>query len=274
MTAWNSPKGLSSSSSSSAIPLYQVHGTLPTPCCSGVIVRDSDASGSNGSNHETTTTTTTLQVGQYGQVDWVYTTDMVMNYGRLVGDLNPLHQEWTQGNEPAVIRQNPLVRWISEDDDENDTSGDGPHDINLIPPRPCTTVPVVHGMLVASLFTGILGTLLPGAIYVSQSLEFRQPVYVGDRVTGRVTVVDIRSRAHRPRVHTDTNQKHNTNTNNHNHHTNNTKVIVTCDTHVWVTHSPSSPPGVEQQAREQACIRGQARMLLLPKGVAGSDPDQ
>lgn len=50
--------------------------------------------------------------------------------------------------------------------------------------------PVVHGMLSASFVSTLIGTLLPGngALWMSQSLEFLQPVFVGDtlHVYGRV----------------------------------------------------------------------------------------
>lgn len=54
---------------------------------------------------------------------------------------------------------------------------------------------IAHGMLTASLVATVLGTRLPGpgAIYVSQRLEFRRPVYVGDTVTATVEVVDVRA---------------------------------------------------------------------------------
>jgi len=45
------------------------------------------------------------------------------------------------------------------------------------------SAPVVHGMLYASMFGAIVGTRFPGAVYVSQTLNFRKPVYVGDSVT-------------------------------------------------------------------------------------------
>ena len=53
---------------------------------------------------------------------------------------------------------------------------------------------VVHGMLVASLFSGLLGRELPGegSIYLGQSLRFTAPVYPGDEVTATVEVTHIR----------------------------------------------------------------------------------
>jgi phosphate acetyltransferase len=49
---------------------------------------------------------------------------------------------------------------------------------------------VAHGMWTGSLFSTVLGTLLPGpgTIYISQTLQFLKPVGVGDNITARVTV--------------------------------------------------------------------------------------
>ncbi len=50
---------------------------------------------------------------------------------------------------------------------------------------------IAHGMLTATYISAIFGTRLPGpgAIYISQSLNFRAPVRIGDEViaTARVT---------------------------------------------------------------------------------------
>lgn len=52
---------------------------------------------------------------------------------------------------------------------------------------------LVHGMLVGSLFSAILGTELPGlgSIYTHQTLKFTKPVYLGDTVTATVTVREL-----------------------------------------------------------------------------------
>ena len=49
---------------------------------------------------------------------------------------------------------------------------------------------IAHGMLSGSLFSTILGTVLPGpgTIYLRQDLKFRRPVKPGDVVTATVTV--------------------------------------------------------------------------------------
>ncbi|MCM1541490.1 MAG: MaoC family dehydratase [Blautia sp.] len=54
---------------------------------------------------------------------------------------------------------------------------------------------VVHGILVSGLISRVLGTQLPGegSIYLEQNLSFRKPVYVGDTVTARVRITEIRT---------------------------------------------------------------------------------
>ncbi len=53
---------------------------------------------------------------------------------------------------------------------------------------------VVHGMLVASLFSGLLGEKLPGkgTIYLGQTLSFTAPVPIGEEVTASVEIINIR----------------------------------------------------------------------------------
>lgn len=43
---------------------------------------------------------------------------------------------------------------------------------------------IVHGMFLASLFSRLVGMYLPGrrCLYLSQSLDFVQPVYIGDQI--------------------------------------------------------------------------------------------
>lgn len=52
---------------------------------------------------------------------------------------------------------------------------------------------IAHGMLSAGFISTVLGTRLPGpgTIYLSQNLQFRAPVRIGDTVTATVTVREI-----------------------------------------------------------------------------------
>lgn len=51
---------------------------------------------------------------------------------------------------------------------------------------------LVHGMLVASLFPRIISSHFPGAVYTSQSLQFKLPIFVGEKILGKVEAVYIR----------------------------------------------------------------------------------
>ena len=53
---------------------------------------------------------------------------------------------------------------------------------------------IAHGMLVASQLSKVIANDLPGqgSVYLSQTLKFVAPVYPGDTVTARVTVISVR----------------------------------------------------------------------------------
>ncbi len=52
---------------------------------------------------------------------------------------------------------------------------------------------IAHGMLSAGYISAVLGTRLPGpgAIYISQTMNFKRPVRIGDEVITRATVAAI-----------------------------------------------------------------------------------
>lgn len=52
---------------------------------------------------------------------------------------------------------------------------------------------IAHGMLSASFISKVIGTQLPGpgTIYMSQSLNFRAPVRIGDEVVTTVSVAEL-----------------------------------------------------------------------------------
>ena len=53
---------------------------------------------------------------------------------------------------------------------------------------------IAHGMLGASLISAVLANELPGrgTVYLSQTLRFTAPVFLGDTVTARVVVKQVR----------------------------------------------------------------------------------
>ena len=53
---------------------------------------------------------------------------------------------------------------------------------------------IAHGMIAASQISAAIGNILPGpgTIYLNQTLQFLAPVFIGDIVTTRVTVISIK----------------------------------------------------------------------------------
>ncbi|XP_021764134.1 uncharacterized protein LOC110728792 [Chenopodium quinoa] len=99
----------------------------------------------------------TLKVGDVLQQRRIFTIEDVVEYSKVSKDMNPLHFD-TECAQIAGFQDR-----------------------------------LVHGMLVASLFPRIISSHFPGAVYVSQNLQFRQPVYVEDEIVGEVQALNIRN---------------------------------------------------------------------------------
>ena len=84
---------------------------------------------------------------------------VVAEFGELVGDMNPIHFDETFAKTTKFGRR------------------------------------IAHGMLSASLISAVIGNRLPGpgSIYLSQTLQFVSPVYLGDELTAKVTVLSVRN---------------------------------------------------------------------------------
>ena len=52
---------------------------------------------------------------------------------------------------------------------------------------------IVHGLMAASLFSGLFGTELPGegCVYKSQRLNFKRAIYINDLVLAKVQIVKV-----------------------------------------------------------------------------------
>lgn len=61
---------------------------------------------------------------------------------------------------------------------------------------------IAHGLYTASLISAVLGTRLPGpgAVYISQTLNFRAPVKIGDTVEVNVVVAELMPEKKRARL--------------------------------------------------------------------------
>ena len=62
---------------------------------------------------------------------------------------------------------------------------------------------IVHGLYTASLISTVIGMYLPGpgAVYLSQTLNFRGPVKIGDVINVVVEVVELTEKGRRVRLH-------------------------------------------------------------------------
>ncbi|BBE72288.1 MaoC family dehydratase [Oharaeibacter diazotrophicus] len=62
---------------------------------------------------------------------------------------------------------------------------------------------IAHGLYTASLISAVLGMRLPGpgAVYLSQTLNFKAPVRIGDVIAVSVEVVELLEKGARARLH-------------------------------------------------------------------------
>ncbi len=99
-----------------------------------------------------------LEVGQTASLSRRILDQDVREFARLVGDANPIHLDDGFAKKTRFGRR------------------------------------IAHGMFGASLISAVLGTRLPGlgTIYLSQSLEFVAPVFLGDTITAKATVTRVR----------------------------------------------------------------------------------
>jgi len=63
---------------------------------------------------------------------------------------------------------------------------------------------IAHGMLTAGYISAAIsnGVPGPGVIYMSQTLSFRRPVRIGDTVTVRIEIIELKPRTRRVRLST------------------------------------------------------------------------
>jgi 3-hydroxybutyryl-CoA dehydratase len=63
---------------------------------------------------------------------------------------------------------------------------------------------VAHGMLTAGILSGVFGTQFPGqgTIYISQTLKFLRPVFIGDEITVSLEVLEADTEKNRLKLNT------------------------------------------------------------------------
>ncbi len=100
----------------------------------------------------------TLIPGEKATRTQTITDEMVRTFATLTGDTNPVHLDETYAASTRFGKR------------------------------------IAHGMLAASLISATLANDLPGpgTVYLSQTLQFKAPVYLGDTVTAVVEVKSVR----------------------------------------------------------------------------------
>src|SRR3989344_5237123 len=96
-----------------------------------------------------------LFIGKEYSIEKTYTEEDVIAFGKLSKDFNPLH--------------------FSEELASKTRFGGK----------------IIHGMLTASLFSGILSTLTPWCAYLQQEINFTSPVRTGDALAARGIIKSI-----------------------------------------------------------------------------------
>ncbi|KJS32512.1 MAG: enoyl-CoA hydratase [Desulfatitalea sp. BRH_c12] len=99
-----------------------------------------------------------LHVGQQASIKKSFSSGEVEAYANLSEDRNPIHLDEKAAAESVFGRR------------------------------------VVHGMLVSSLFSALLGQHLPGegTIFLGLDIQFKGPVFIGEEVTAFVKILTIR----------------------------------------------------------------------------------
>ena len=97
-----------------------------------------------------------IEIGLTKQFQITITESMIDDFAKLTGDFSPIHMDEDYASTTTYQRR------------------------------------VVDGMLLASFLSKIVGMYLPGkhALYFSQSLDFRQPCFIGDTITVSSIVID------------------------------------------------------------------------------------
>ena len=109
-----------------------------------------------------------LQPGDHAEITRVVERDDVAAFVVAVGDYNPVH------SDRAYAAGTPFRE------------------------------PLAPGIFTAGLISAVIGTRLPGpgAIYLSQSLQFMKPVKPGDTITARAEIVEVIADRNRIRMRT------------------------------------------------------------------------
>ena len=193
----------------------KVHYSNTATCASKRIIQGTIPSHGTG-----------IKVGQFSECHRIFSQEDVCTFGELIGDLNPVHFPSTPNN---ITNHNQS---------DHSTKSHKQY-------APKEKTPIVHGILLSSLFSTIYGTLVPGSIYRTQTLKFQSAVHVDEEVVGRVVVTKAKQIPSRRGM--------------------DGGVLCTCDTAV-VTCSKSdkncNTQNKIEETEEVVCVSGEAQVWL------------
>jgi 3-hydroxybutyryl-CoA dehydratase len=96
-----------------------------------------------------------ISIGMVAELQRSMLREDVAQYSALLGDNNPLHLDDEYASKTRFKRT------------------------------------IAHGMLSAGLIPTIFGSTIRSSVYVSQDFRFKNPVFVGDTVLAKITVLDV-----------------------------------------------------------------------------------
>lgn len=101
-----------------------------------------------------------IRVGDQYSKDFKVTEEMISGFARHTGDRNPVHLDEEYAKNTMFKKR------------------------------------IAHGFLVGSFISSVLGNDYPGngTIYLSQTMKFLKPVFIGDSVTVTLTIEEITDR--------------------------------------------------------------------------------
>ena len=98
-----------------------------------------------------------MKVGDSYEIEFSFTQEQVNDFCKISGDFNPLH--WDE----AFAASTPFKK------------------------------PIIHGALIASVFSRVMGLEFPGSgsVYLKQVSEFKRPLYVGQTYQAKFEVESV-----------------------------------------------------------------------------------
>ena len=109
-----------------------------------------------------------IKVGDSYQIEFSFTQDQVNDFCKISGDFNPLH--WDE----EFASTTPFKK------------------------------PIIHGALIASVFSRVMGMEFPGSgsVYLKQVSEFKRPLFVGQTYQAKFEVDSINEVKHTAEIKT------------------------------------------------------------------------